>query len=463
MTPRRTHFRSILRSAVLAALLPLTLAGCRLDPPARSRKTVLDVAVFEGGYGIAWHKAVARAYEKRHPEIEVNVWGDPRVEEKIKPRILRGDPPDLAACSLPVWKLIVAGKLYPLNAALDTPAYDMPGKTWRQSLVPGVLGAYDYQGSTYAMPTSVAEWLCWYDRKLFREHGWQEPRTWGEFNTLCDKIKAAGIAPLAFQGKYPRYGWYTLLSLYQRLVPMERWYRIENLEPRAFEDPEFIHAARLVQEMAEKNFEPGALAMTHTESQTEWCKRNAAMVFCGAWLENEMKDTLPPDFEMASFPVPMVEGGKGDPRALYAGGDENMFIFAQAKHPREAADFLKFMTSIGPARDYTRELHTLAPVQGCDAGIPISSALKSAVGVLRRSDQLFQDRLSGLYLTFYLGTIQDNMGELVAGKVTPEAFGKRLQAAADALRRDPTVYKPPAIAPGAVSAAPNATRPGSAR
>ena len=199
---------------------------------------MLDVAVFEGGYGITWHKAVAEEYMHLHPEIKVNLWGDPRVQEKIKPRILRGDPPDLASCDLPTWKLIVDGKLYPLDSALDSPAYGQPGKTWRQSLTPGVLGAYNYKGSTYAMPTSVAEWLCWYDKKLFREHGWEPPKTWGEFNALCAKIKASGIAPLAFQGKYAgSYGWSTLLSLYERLVPMDRWVGIENLKPGAFDGP----------------------------------------------------------------------------------------------------------------------------------------------------------------------------------------------------------------------------------
>ena len=445
---RRTLLRFLTRSALAAAAIFPALTGCRLEPPSNEHKTVLDVAVFEGGYGIGWHKRVAREYEKLHPEIHVNLWGDPRVDEKIKPRILRGDPPDMAACNLPVWKLIVAGKLYPLNAALDTPAYSQTTKTWRQSLTPGVLGQYDYRGSTYAMPTSVAEWLCWYDRKLFREHGWQEPKTWGQFTALCDKIKAAGIAPLAFQGKYAgSYGWATLLALYQRLVPMREWYGIENLKPGAFISPEFIHAARLMATMARDDFEPGAMAMTHTESQMEWCNRRAAMVFCGAWLKNEMKDALPSDFEMACFTVPSVEGGAGDPRALYAGGDENLFIFSQAKHPREAADFLKFMTSMGPAREYTAQLETLAPVANCDQGLKVSSALQSAVEVLRGSDQLYQDRLSTLYLTFYKGTIEDAVSQLVGGKITPEEFGHRLEAGAEAVRRDATIYKPPAIVP----------------
>src|SRR5579884_3434655 len=110
------------KTALIIGLIGLLCAGCSLERDEPGAQITLEVAVFEGGYGIDWHKSVARQYEKLHPNIRINLWGDPRVDEKLKPRILRRNPPDLANCTLPVWKLIVAGKLYPLDEALDTPA-----------------------------------------------------------------------------------------------------------------------------------------------------------------------------------------------------------------------------------------------------------------------------------------------------------------------------------------------------
>lgn len=262
--------------------------------------------------------------------------------------------------------------------------------------------------------------------------------------TLCDKIKAAGVAPLAFQGKYPSYAWAVLLSIYERLVPFEKWYAMQDLQPGAFTDPEFIHAAKLMQDMATKYYQPGALAMTHTESQLEWVNGRAAMVFCGLWLKNEMKKAIPADFEMSCFAVPPVEGGKGDPRAIYAGGGENFFVFSQAKHPKEAADFLKFMMSMEPAHAYIQKLDTLSPVKDSVKGLPISKELQSAVDVMDHSTRIFSDRLSGLYLEFDKGPVHDGLADLVSGKCTPEQFGQRLEAAAELVRRDPEIYKPPA-------------------
>ena len=430
-------------AAAAAGLALLLGAGCSLQRERQGSGITLDVAVFEGGYGIEWHKSIARQYERLHPNIRVNLWGDPRVDEKIKPRILRRNPPDLASCNLPVWKLIVAGKLYPLDAALDSPAYGQP-LPWRQTLVSGVLNDFTYKNQTYALPSNLGAWVCWYDKRQFRQHGWTAPRTWREFTQLCEKMKAQGVAPLAFQGKYPIYAWSTLLSLYQRLVPFERWYAAQDLQRGAFEDPAFIRAAGLMQEMATKYFQPGALAMTHTESQMEWVNGRAAMVFCGLWLKNEMKNALPDNFEMACFPVPVVEGGNGDPRAVYGGGGENFVVFADSQHPREAADFLKFLLSRDSAQSYVQRLDTLSPVKDCAKGVPISSALQSAVSVLDRSTRIFSDRLGSLYLEFSKNALQQGLADLVAGKITPEAFGRLLESGVEKVRRNPDIYKPPA-------------------
>jgi N-acetylglucosamine transport system substrate-binding protein len=430
------------RQLLTLVTVALFSAGCTVRPLGGDRRTTLEVAVFEGGYGIEWHKQVARAYERLHPDIKVNLWGDPRVDEKLKPRVLRRDPPDLANCNLPVWKLIVAGKLYPLDTELATQAV---GQTcsWRDSLEHGILDNYVYQGRTYAIPSNVTGWVYWYDKRMFRQHGWKPPRTWSEFTALCDQIKAAGIAPIAFQGKYPTYAWAAVLSIYQRLVPFSQWEHTESMAPDAFDNPEFIHASRLMQDLAVKYFEPGALAMTHTESQLEWVNGRAALVYCGFWLKNEMKNAIPPGFEMSCFALPAVEGGKGDPHALYGEGAEDFFIFSEAKHPREAADFLKFMLSMQSAHSYVNQLDTLSPVRDSTKGLTLSPDLQSAVDIVSQRSRFFSDRLTGLYPTFGNTAVRDGLADLLSGKSTPEAFAKRLQAGLEEIKRDPDIFKPP--------------------
>lgn len=429
----------------LLLILLLGSSSCTIKPREANPEITVEVAIFEGGLGIEWHKQMAREYERLHPGIKINLWGDPRVDEKLKPRILRGSPPDVANSQfLPTWKLIVAGKLLALDEVLDSPAYGQPG-TWRESFLPGTLADYRYQGKTYAVPTYFGEYVAWYDRRLFREHGWTVPKTWGEFATLCDKIKAAGIAPIAFQGKYPIYAWPTLLSIYQRLVPFSKWYEIQDLKPGAFQDPEFIKAATLLQEASVKYFQTGCFAMTHTESQLEWVNGRAAIVVCGLWLKNEMKDAIPPGFEIDCFPIPPVEGGQGDPRAVYGGGGSQFFVFSEAKHAREGADFLKFLVSKPAARSYTETLDSLLPIRDSVEGVKISPAMKGAVTILENSSRVFADRLGGLYLEFAKTELPIFLGDLLANKITPQEFGRRMEASAEVVRKNPDIYKPPAL------------------
>jgi N-acetylglucosamine transport system substrate-binding protein len=255
---------------------------------------------------------------------------------------------------------------------------------------------------------------------------------------------AAGIAPLAFQGKYPQYAWSTILSCYQRLVPFEKWYDIEDFKKGAFKDPAFVKAADLMQELAVKYFQKGALAMTHTESQMEWANGRAGMVFCGLWLKKEMEKALPDDFEMGCFPVPMVTGGTGDPKAIYSGGGESFFIFKDGKHPEIAADFLKFLLSIEPARDYVKRNDSLTPVIDCQVGIKISSALQSAVDAIEGSTRMYSDRLNTLYIEWHRTLVQQAQADLLRGAITGQQFADRLEAGAEAVRNNPNIYKPPA-------------------
>ena len=428
----------------LLALPLLGAAGCKFQANY-SGKTELEVAVFEGGYGLDWHRSVARAYEKIRPDVQVNLWGDPRVDQKVNPRILRKNPPDLASSNLPVWKLITAGKLYPMDSALDSPSYGQPGKSWRDTLTKGVFADFVYEGKTYSMPTNLNAEVCWYDKRLFRKNGWQPPQTWDDYLKLCQTIKSAGIAPLAFQGKYPVYSWWILLNLYMRLVPVETYYAMQDLKPGAFTSAEFVQAAKMLQEMAVAYFQPGAMAMTHTESQMEWANGRAAMVWCGLWLKNEMKKALPDGFEMGCFAVPKVTRGRGDQTAVYGGGGENFYVFKDAKQPELALDFLKFLLNRENAQTYVTKLDTLSTVKDCTEGVTISPELAGAVTVVKGSSRIFNDRLAGLYPSEFGQTeLLDALGSLLNAKITPEQFGQRLEAAIDKVRRNSEVYKPPA-------------------
>ncbi len=436
----------LLKLLILSVLY--TCTGCdavRRIPDPDATDIVIEVAIFEGGYGINWHESVARRYEAAFPEknIRINLWGDPRVEEIVKPRILRGDPPDLLLVhNLPIWILIASGKLQPFNSALQ---YPPPGSDapWSDLFTPGTLANFSSEGVVYGIPSAFGAWGVWYDARMFREHGWNPPTTWDEFLVLCENIRDSGIAPLAYQGKYPVYAWFTFVSLIQRCGGLEAINRINLPDPGAFSHPDVVQAARLLQDLARDHFQRGALAMTHTESQLQFVNSNTAMIFCGLWLYNEMKESVPLDFEMRCFNMPEVIGGKGNPSLFNGQGTEFLFVPVDAKHPQAAFDFARYMVSPDQAPGMGTQIGVISPLIDATPPDAVPPPLQSALKMIEQAPGIFNIRLNDLLLEWNAQVMLPSMARLLRGELSPEAFCAALDQGVATALGNPDIIIPP--------------------
>ena len=190
--PRGAKEKSVQKiSWRLLAFLALLI----LSPSSRAQsqsKITIEIPVFAGGEGMTFFTDCAREYEKLHPDVDVNLYGDNRVDDKVRIRVLEGTLFDITNASLNWWGLIKRGDVEPLDAALDQTSWD--GDTsWRDSFVPGSLSVYQYQGKTYALPLCWFVSGVWYNKVMFREHGWNKPKNWDEFFQLCNQIKQAHV------------------------------------------------------------------------------------------------------------------------------------------------------------------------------------------------------------------------------------------------------------------------------
>ena len=408
----------------MMVFLFVVLPGCDAvqSVDASTEGEDIEVALFEGGYGIHWHQAMADAYVEEYPQVDIELWGDPRIEQKTKPRFLQGDPPDvLHNRQLPAWLLIGNGKIRSFNDALTQPA---PGsdQPWGDLFFPGTLDMYSSDGEVWSIPSAFNAWACWYDAKQFREYGWEPPKTWAEFDTLCAKMSEDGVAPLAFQGKYPIYAWWTYISVIQRCGGLAAVNRINACEPDAFSHPDVVWAAQLMQDMAQKHFQKGAMAMNHTESQLQFVNNSAAMVFCGLWLDNEMKESTPPNFEMRAFTVPQVEGGKGNPNLVQGSGWEFFLVPTDAENPDRAFDFVRYMVSPKNAQSMGETIGVISPLRDATPREAVSPALGSVIDILDDTVGIFSIRNDLLLPDWYRNSMNPAMAKLLKGEITAEEF-----------------------------------------
>ena len=431
----------------LAAGAASVLGGCVKPTPSAgpansaSGDKALEVQVFQGGFGKDFFEQAAREYEQQHSGTKVTVDGNPRVWEQLRPRFVGGKPPGLC---YPGWgfdhySYVYENQILPLDEALDGPAYGGQGK-WRDTFHPDVLKMGQHEGKTYMLPYFVTLNGWWYNVKMFRDNGWQVPRNYDEFQTVARQIKAKGIAPLTHQGQYPYYalqGFFFPWAI--SLGGLDVFKNAVNLVPGAWKSPDFLEAATMLAAARKDGFFlNGSQALSHTEAQMEFLQGRAAMIPCGTWLRNEMKDSIPPGFEMDFMRPPHVGIGHGDPTTIQI-GTEPWVVPVKGQNHELAIDFFKYLTSADKAKQFVREKGTAMAIRGADQ-TEIPPHLVTPMRIYGEAKATWDARFRQWYPT--LGKEAESaMAAVMDGSGTPQQMVDRMEKAAQAVRNDPKIPK----------------------
>jgi N-acetylglucosamine transport system substrate-binding protein len=424
------------------SVVALVLGGCgSKGEGGGSASKEVDVAAFQGGYGIDFYEQAAKEFDAKNPGLPVKVWGNPRVWEQLKPRFIAGNPPDLSlpGWDMGYWALVYDGQLDSWDEALDGPAPDGKG-TWRDTFIPETLKLGQHEGKTYLLPYYYIMQGWWYNPDLFAKHGWAPPKTWSELLALCEKIKAAGIAPITFQGQYPGYminGF--LLPWAISAGGIKAVDDAQNLVPGAWKSPAMLKAAQMIDELRVKGyFQRNATGMSHTDSQIEFVLDRAAMIPCGTWLHSEMAKQLPKGFNMRFFSPPVLDAGVGDPTNICI-AVEPWIIPSKAKNKKRAIEFFKYMTSLEKAKQFVVEKGSLTAIKGSDQ-VKLPVELAGAAEAAAKAKTVWSVEYGQWYPDFSKET-EGAMSALISGDITPQEFCDRCEAAAEEARNNPDLVK----------------------
>jgi N-acetylglucosamine transport system substrate-binding protein len=402
---------------------------------------------FEGGYGRAYIDYAADIFRALHPENEMSVSGIQRVGEQLRPRFIGGNPPDVidnsGADNLDTAALVAEGQLADLAPLMAAPALDTPGATFAETLFPGSQDDGVYDGKQLVLNIAYTVYGIWNSQTLFDEKGWTYPTTWDEMLGLCETIKSEGMNPWTYQGRYPSYMVFgVLMPLIYKVAGPQALVDIDNLEDGAWTKSEVLQAVTMMSELAVNGYiMPGTEGLTHTEAQAEWLNGKAVFIPCGTWLENEMKELTPENFNMVVHPVPGVEGGPGALEAIYASGGEIYFVPSAAKNVIGGMEFMRCMLSKESAKYFAQNVSSLMPVVGGTEGAQLSSGMESALAAVEAAgDNLFNYRFENWYTDLSFET-RDRTGDLLTGRITPEQWVEAVQAKADEIKADPNIPK----------------------
>lgn len=284
----------------------------------KDEKVTLKVGFFVGGYGRDWFDYAVKSFTAKYPNVTVDINASADMKTILSTKISAANDKDMfdlfnTTPSGGIVSLAEAGKLEPLDDIWDYKLPDVPDKTVKDLMMPGMYESTTLiGGKRYEFATSSSFGGLFFNKKLFEEKGWnQNPRTWNEFKALLADIKADGITPITFPGIHPSYhNWafgtaknFELADINGHVDEFIENYKTYGLPE--YTNPETVETWTRLYELGQQGyFAEGLPALNHTQSQMQVIQGQAAMVSTGTHVENEMKEATPADFNWSYMAVP---------------------------------------------------------------------------------------------------------------------------------------------------------------
>src|SRR3954464_13200142 len=94
--------------------------------PAVARATItIEAPLFEGGAGKDFFLLCAREFERVRTDVKVDMYLDPRIDDKVRVRVLEASFPEITnSGAINYWPLIRNGDIVELNKYLDGPNWE---------------------------------------------------------------------------------------------------------------------------------------------------------------------------------------------------------------------------------------------------------------------------------------------------------------------------------------------------
>ncbi len=259
-------------------------------------------------------KQAADDYMKAHPNvtIKITVLENEAFKAKLTTNMQAGNPPD-------IFQSWGGGTLKEQADASLVQDITKPTSSWIDTLNPAAVGLYKVGDKQYGVPYNLGMVGVWYNKALFKKAGIDAPpATWSEFLGDVQKLKDAGITPIAVgeKDKWPGMFWWANLSL--RVAGKDAMAKAG--EDGSFDSPGFVKAGEELKKLIDmKPFQKSFLAAPWPGAGGEagtMAKEGAAMDLMGQWAPNEFnantKDKKGLGFRPRLVPVP---AGRGRRRA----------------------------------------------------------------------------------------------------------------------------------------------------
>lgn len=311
--------------------------------------------------------AIIAAFNEKNPDIKVThrPIGNEEFFTVVRTGLAGGEPPDILQFEgyQQTRDFAAAGQLLDVtdlwNASKER--FDLADA-----------GEYSctYEGKVYCIPFSfITGWQIYYNPTILEENGIAVPQTMEEFLAAAEKLKAAGITPIALGNKdgWPGEHWWMAL-LVQR-CGVDTIYSAIQKQGAKFTDECFVQATNDYKNLADSGyFSAGAASDDYGTAQAVFLSGKSAFFQTGAWFASGW-ESQPPPFEVGIMPFPRFSDSEFDQEIIGA-ITHTVGVPSASKHTAEAMKFLEFLTTEEAGQIWAKNGNASVIAGAVDAAAP---------------------------------------------------------------------------------------------
>jgi raffinose/stachyose/melibiose transport system substrate-binding protein len=379
----------------------------------------------------AWNAFYRRFTEKYKGKIELRIEelpSDTLYADKMKVLAATKELPDVVDGKDGVRALAIQN-----GQAVDLKSYLDSDPDFRDKVVgPAAIAANTIDGKVYSIATSAQVLGYYYNKELFAKAGISPAKTWDEWFSNCEKLKALGVAPLALMTGENQWTTNLILSAMVASRGSAGQTFMNTKYPKTYQTPEMIAGLTDIQRCLQKYTTPDALGAVYANAANNFLMEQAAIISNGPWMIGDFSnpDKTLPGFDKkvgwSMFP--------GDGLTMsYAEG----YVLCAPPERRDAAwTLIKEMASRESQMERLRFSGQLPSAvdlqipQDIRNSMPLVADIANAVGKVKYHGDTFS-------VVAYASVI-DAMGryypELAAGTLSPAQMAAKLDEAAASAR-----------------------------
>ncbi len=284
-----------------------------------------------------------------------------------------------------------------------------------ENFTPAALEAFTADdGVIYAVPYAAVSQIAYYHKAIFAEHDIQVPTTFEELLALSQKLKDAGVEPLA---NGIASNWDILECVYLGMLPnyvggAEQRAKYESGELK-MNDENFVKSLEDFAALT-KFFPEGFEALANEDGPAMFGLGRAAMFIDGSWTVGMFDEYE--ELDLGVFAIPAPEGGN---QALCFHSDMGMAGNKATQHPEEVKAFLAWFASVEGAQEAANLLPPgFYPM--INAPLNLSGEMAQEILGLNEGKELDFRFIWKDYMDMYTLMVE-NLNGIARGEITPQA------------------------------------------